>query len=170
MNVVARCIRIVLASIFGGIAAFGMLAFLLPMWISAGRIYLLPVTLALAPVMLVGAMLACLFGPLAQAIGVGLHYEDSLHGFPDDQGLEIRNGRGESELAIEWQGVKRIISVFRPPITEFRIYLNDGTNIDLATLATDGLQSRLEDLGIDWVGPEQSIFYAELEDEDGPTV
>ncbi|GAA4470347.1 hypothetical protein [Novipirellula rosea] len=170
MHVITRYVRIGLATVFGGLAALGMLAFGLPMSISAGRVYLLPITLLLAPVMLAGAMVAFLFGPLAQAIGVGLYYEDALHGYPDDDGLMLRSGKGELDRVIQWAEIKRIVSVFRPPITDYRLYLNDGTNIDVATLATDGLESRLDTLGIGWISPDDSILYAELDDEAEPTM
>ena len=166
---IARYIRIGLTSVFGGLATLGMLAFALPMSISAGRIYLLPITLLLAPVMLAGAMVAIVFGPLAQAIGVELYYEDALHGLPNDDGITLRRRDGEVDRVIPWTAIKRIVSVFRPPITDFRLYLNDGTNIDVGTLATDGLESRLESLGIGWISPNDSVHYAELDELDEPT-
>lgn len=165
MTLIILYIRIGFASLFGGIATVGILAFALPMAISVGRFYLLPITLLLAPVMLAGVVLAILFGPLAQAISVGIYYDVSLHGFPNDDGITLQHRNGDIIQALSWAEISRIVSVVRPPITVFRLYLTEGSYIELATLAIDGMESELEHHGIGWISPDKAIFYANLDEQ-----
>ena len=152
MRLVIRTLRLVAAYLCGTLATAGMLAFALPISISAGRVYLLPITILLLPVILVGAAMMCLFGPIAQVLGISAHYEDSLHGEADEAGITIRNHEGRQQRLIEWNAIEELLTVFRPPILEYELRLRDGEVIELATLPTEGLQSTLALHGIEWTG------------------
>ena len=147
----------------GALATVGVLAFVLPMSISAGRIYLLPITILLLPVMLLGALVACLFGPLATAFAMAGHYERSLHGEADERGVTIRNHKGKILSVIAWDGITKLVSINRPPIVEHELELCDGAIVELATLPSEGLQVLLDREGVEWIGGEWGIPYWEYD-------
>ena len=158
--------RKALIRVCGTLADAGMLAFALPISLSAGRFYMLPITLLLLPIVLVGLVLMCVFGPLAQAMGLSAHYAQSLHGVADADGVIIRDGQQQPQRRIEWDAIEKLVTIFRPPIHEHELTLRDGEVITLATLPTETLPPLLERHGIEWIGRDRGVPHWEHDARD----
>jgi len=84
-------------------------------------------------------------------IGFGLNLYNGLDAKVTENGLEIFSRRKGKIDFYKWNQIREIKTIFKPPILYPRIYLNNGSTIDLESASFQKMNKKLEIYNMDLV-------------------
>ena len=84
-------------------------------------------------------------------IGLGLELYNGLNAKVTEDGLEIFSRKKGKIDFYTWNQIKEIKTIFNPPMNYLKIYLNDGSTVDLRSASFKDMNKKLEIYNIDLV-------------------
>ena len=124
------------------------MAFVGILGLSAGRPWLIPVSLLLLPLGIPLLLVAFVTYPLAFVSGLVLLREVGTHTYAAVTGLELRTGAGELRRVIPWSELREVRKVWAPPVHTYRAMLTSGSVVPFDLLGHADAKDAIEAHGI----------------------